>query len=296
MITFENVTKIYKNNDKHSVCALDDVSFTIDKGEFVFLIGPSGAGKTTVTKLMLREENSTAGRIRVNGFDVSRLKKHRIPYLRRSVGTVFQDFRLLPNKTVYENVAFALEVVGAPIREIRRNVPNVLSMVGLTDKAKMKPHQLSGGEQQRVSLARAMVNKPPIILADEPTGDLDPATAMEIMKLLEAFNNRGTTVVVVTHAKDLVDTMQKRVLEIDGGKLVRDEQKGAYENESFGDEKDPVAGSSELVIPDLGVSDAFNELYSLDDEINALDSKLNSISKELYKFEKDTQTYQPPVD
>ena len=234
MITFENVTKIYKTAEIHkkldqgSISAVEDVSFFIDKGEFVFLVGASGAGKSTITKLMTREEKATAGRIMVNGYDVVRLKKHRIPYLRRNIGMVFQDFRLLPSKTVYENVAFAMEVVGASVRDIRRNVPNVLSMVGLTDKARMKPHQLSGGEQQRVSLARAMVNKPPIILADEPTGNLDPETAMEIMKLLEAFNNRGTTVIIVTHAKDLVDIMQKRVLEIDGGKLIRDEQKGAY--------------------------------------------------------------------
>jgi len=234
MITFEGVTKIYKNAeilrnlDKGGISAVEDVSFHIEKGEFVFLVGQSGAGKSTVTKLMTREEKATAGRIMVNDFDIVRLKKHRIPYLRRSIGMVFQDFRLLPSKTVYENVAFAMEVVGAPLREIRRNVPNVLSMVGLTDKARMKPHQLSGGEQQRVSLARAMVNRPPIILADEPTGNLDPETAVEIMKLLESFNSRGTTVVVVTHAKELVDSMQKRVLELDRGKLVRDEKNGAY--------------------------------------------------------------------
>jgi len=228
MIAFENVTKIYKNNDRNEVQALENVNFFIDKGEFVFLVGPSGAGKSTITKLMFKEEKPTSGKIYINGQDVARLPKYRIPYLRRNIGTVFQDFRLLPNKTVYQNVAFAMEIIGAPIRDIRRNVPNVLSLVGLTDKAKMKPHQLSGGEQQRVSLARAMVNKPPIILADEPTGNLDPETALEIMKLLEAINKRGTTVVVVTHAKDLVDTMKKRVLEIDNGVLVRDEQKGAY--------------------------------------------------------------------
>ena len=234
MITFENVTKIYRNADvgkvldRGSVKAVEDVSFHIEKGEFVFLIGKSGAGKSTITKLMTREEKATAGRIMVSGLDIVRLSKHRIPFLRRNIGMVFQDFRLLPNKTVYENVAFAMEVVGAPLREIRRNVPNVLNMVGLTDKARNKPSQLSGGEQQRVALARAMVNKPPIILADEPTGDLDPDTAVEIMKLLEAFNNRGTTVVIVTHAENLVDNMQKRVLELSNGKLIRDEKKGAY--------------------------------------------------------------------
>jgi len=235
MITFENVTKIYKTAEIHkrldgqgSIAAVEDVSFSIEKGEFVFLVGESGAGKSTITKLMMREEKVTAGRIMVNGFDIVKLSKHKIPHLRRSIGMVFQDFRLLPSKTVLENVAFAMEVVGAPIREIRRRVPEVLNLVGLTEKARMKPHQLSGGEQQRVALARAMVNKPPIILADEPTGNLDPNTAMEIMKLLEAFNKRGSTVVIVTHAKDLVDSMHKRVLEIEGGRLIRDENDGAY--------------------------------------------------------------------
>jgi len=235
MITFENVTKIYKMAEIHkrldeagSIAAVEDVSFSIEQGEFVFLVGESGAGKSTITKLMTREEKATAGRIYVNGFDVVRLKKHQIPHLRRSVGMVFQDFRLLPNKTVWDNIAFAMEVVGAPVREIRRSVPNILNLVGLTDKARQKPHQLSGGEQQRVALARAMVNKPPIILADEPTGNLDPNTALEIMKLLEAFNERGTTVVIVTHAKDLVDSMHKRVLEIESGRLIRDEKDGNY--------------------------------------------------------------------
>jgi len=235
MITFENVTKIYKTAEIHkrldgqgSISAVEDVSFSVEKGEFVFLVGCSGAGKSTITKLMTREEKATAGRISVNGFDVTKLAKHKIPNLRRSIGMVFQDFRLLSNKTVLENVAFAMEVVGAPQREIRRRVPEILNLVGLTDKARMKPYQLSGGEQQRVALARAMINKPPIILADEPTGNLDPATAVEIMKLLEEFNARGTTIIIVTHAKDLVDSMHKRVLEIENGRLVRDEKDGAY--------------------------------------------------------------------
>lgn len=225
MIEFKNVTKIY---DDSGVKALDDISFKIEKGEFVFLVGPSGAGKSTLTELIIKEEIPTDGEINVCGFNLAELPKKRIPYLRRSVGMVFQDFRLLPNKTVYENVAFAMQVIGAPRREIRRNVPNVLAMVGLSGKAKMRPGQLSGGEQQRVSLARALVNKPPVIIADEPTGNLDPDTAAEIMQLLEDINKRGTTMLVATHAKEFVDNMQKRVLAIENGVLVRDEEEGVY--------------------------------------------------------------------
>lgn len=225
MIEFKNVTKIY---DDSGVKALDDISFKIEKGEFVFLVGPSGAGKSTLTELIIKEEIPTEGEINVCGFNLAELPKKRIPYLRRSVGMVFQDFRLLPNKTVYENVAFAMQVIGAPRREIRRNVPNVLAMVGLSGKAKMRPGQLSGGEQQRVSLARALVNKPPVIIADEPTGNLDPDTAAEIMQLLEDINKRGTTMLVATHAKEFVDNMQKRVLAIENGVLVRDEEEGVY--------------------------------------------------------------------
>lgn len=225
MIEFKNVTKIY---DDSGVKALDDISFKIEKGEFVFLVGPSGAGKSTLTELIIKEEIPTEGEINVCGFNLAELPKKRIPYLRRSVGMVFQDFRLLPNKTVYENVAFAMQVIGAPRREIRRNVPNVLAMVGLSGKAKMRPGQLSGGEQQRVSLARALVNKPPVIIADEPTGNLDPDTAAEIMQLLDDINKRGTTMLVATHAKEFVDNMQKRVLAIENGVLVRDEEEGVY--------------------------------------------------------------------
>lgn len=225
MIEFKNVTKIY---DDSGVKALDDISFKIEKGEFVFLVGHSGAGKSTLTELIIKEEIPTEGEINVCGFNLAELPKKRIPYLRRSVGMVFQDFRLLPNKTVYENVAFAMQVIGAPRREIRRNVPNVLAMVGLSGKAKMRPGQLSGGEQQRVSLARALVNKPPVIIADEPTGNLDPDTAAEIMQLLEDINKRGTTLLVATHAKEFVDNMQKRVLAIENGVLVRDEEEGVY--------------------------------------------------------------------
>ncbi len=225
MIEFRNVTKTYEDT---GVRALDNVSFFIDKGEFVFLVGPSGAGKSTLTKLLICEEKANSGEIFVNGMNLNELPKKKVPYLRRSIGMVFQDFRLLPNKTVYENVAFAMQVIGASRSEIRRNVPNVLSLVGLANKARMKPGQLSGGEQQRVSLARALVNKPPIIIADEPTGNLDPDTANEIMNLLTEINKRGTTMIVATHAKNFVDDMHKRVLAIETGNLVRDEEEGVY--------------------------------------------------------------------
>lgn len=225
MIEFKNVSKTYEDT---GVKALADVSFFIDKGEFVFLVGRSGAGKSTLSKLIIKEETPDAGEIKVDRFDLGSLHKKEIPYLRRSVGMMFQDFRLLPNKTVFENVAFAMQVIGASRSEIRRNVPNVLSLVGLAHKARMKPNQLSGGEQQRVSLARALVNKPPVIIADEPTANLDPDTSVQIMDLLAEVNKRGTTMIVTTHAKDFVDTMQKRVLEFRDGVLVRDEKEGAY--------------------------------------------------------------------
>lgn len=225
MIEFNNVSKTYEDT---GVRALSDVSFSIDKGEFVFLVGPSGAGKSTLSKLIIKEETPDTGDIRVNTFELNSLSKKEIPYLRRSVGMMFQDFRLLPNKTVYENVAFAMQVIGASRGEIRRNVPNVLALVGLAHKARMKPGQLSGGEQQRVSLARALVNKPPVIIADEPTANLDPETSDQIMQLLDEVNKRGTTMIVTTHAKNYVDTMHKRVLEFRDGVLIRDEKEGAY--------------------------------------------------------------------
>lgn len=225
MIEFKNVTKIY---DECEVKALDNVSFKVEKGEFVFLVGPSGAGKSTITELIIKEELMTSGEIIINGQELSKLPNKKIPYLRRNIGMVFQDFRLLPGRTVYENVAFAMQVTGASGRAIKRNVPGVLNMVGLSHKANMTPDQLSGGEQQRVSLARAMVNHPPIIIADEPTGNLDPDNAQEIMNLLDDINKKGTTMIVATHAKNFVDDMQKRVLAIEHGQLVRDEEKGAY--------------------------------------------------------------------
>jgi len=228
MVFFSDVSKKY---EKTNTLALDRVSFYIEKGEFVFIIGSSGAGKSTLTKLMLAEEQLTEGNITINGIDIGALKSKNIPFYRRSIGMVFQDFRLLANKSVYDNVAFAMQIRNASKREIRRAVPAILSMVGISDKAKAMPYQLSGGEQQRVALARAMVNNPPVLIADEPTGNLDPATADEIMELFEAINKRGTTVIIITHAKDIVDKMQKRVIELEHGSMIRDVPKGGYENE-----------------------------------------------------------------
>ena len=226
MIQFENVTKIYDNGFP----ALNDISFTIEKGEFVFLVGSSAAGKSTIIKLIMKEEDATEGSIFINGIDVCDLKRREVPYFRRTIGVVFQDFRLLPNKTVQENVAYAMEIVGASNKEIRRTVPNVLSMVGLSHKAKMYPSQLSGGEQQRVAIARAIVNNPVVLIADEPTGNLDPDTAMEIMNILEDINRRGTTVVMATHAENIVNKLQKRVIVVEKGTIARDEEKGGYTN------------------------------------------------------------------
>lgn len=225
MIEFRNVTKVYKDT---GVNALYNITTKIDDGEFVFLIGATGAGKSTVIKLLMREERADDGNVLVNGVDIAALRGGRIPQYRRGIGVVFQDFRLLPERTVYENVAFAMQVVGKPKKVIEHIVPQVLSLVGLEDKAKAKPHQLSGGEQQRVSMARALVNNPPLLLADEPTGNLDPETAKEIMGLLERINRLGTTVIVATHAKELVNKMRKRVLTLENGRLVSDTEKGEY--------------------------------------------------------------------
>lgn len=224
MITFDNVSKTYENG----FIALRDVSFHIDKGEFVFLVGSSAAGKSTIIKLMMKELNHTSGEILINGIDVGDLRRKDIPYFRRTLGVVFQDFRLLPNKTAQENVAYAMEIIGASSRDIRKNVPAVLSMVGLAHKAKMYPSQLSGGEQQRVAIARAIVNNPAVLIADEPTGNLDPETALEIMDIMDAINKRGTTIVMATHAEKIVDSMQKRVIAIEGGRVAHDEKKGGY--------------------------------------------------------------------
>lgn len=221
---FKGVSKRYGNG----TLALDNVSFYVEKGEFVFIVGASGSGKTTITKLIMCEERPTSGNIFINNNDITFLPHEELPYYRRRLGMVFQDFRLLPKKTVFENVAFGMRVTGASKRDIRRKVPAVLNMVGLANKAKVKADQLSGGEQQRVSLARAVVNTPPVLIADEPTGNLDPNTADEIMQILEAINCNGTTVLIVTHASDIVNKMQKRVIEIQAGQIVRDQTQGAY--------------------------------------------------------------------
>ncbi|MGI6605035.1 MAG: cell division ATP-binding protein FtsE [Firmicutes bacterium] len=224
MISFTGVTKVYPKG----VSALTDVTLKIKKGDFVFLVGPSGAGKSTFVRLLLREERPTEGRIVVDGVDTAQLRPVDIPFFRRKIGMVFQDFRLLPERTVAENVAFALRVLEVPRREILRRVPQVLHLVGLSHKSRAKPAELSGGEQQRVAVARALVNNPPILLADEPTGNLDPETSWEIMSLLSEINQRGTTVVVATHAREIVDRMRRRVIALENGRVVRDEEKGAY--------------------------------------------------------------------
>ena len=224
MIRVESVSKVYKE----SVVALRDVSAEIAKGEFVFLVGSTGSGKTTLIKMLLREEEPSEGRIYVAGKDLSLLPRWRIPYLRRMIGCVFQDYKLLPNKTVYENVAFALEVIGRPRHVIRERVPEILDLVGLADRMNNRPDELSGGEQQRVSVARAMVNRPAILLADEPTGNLDPATSAEIMKLLVRINVADTTVLMATHDHAVVNQFRKRVIELDNGKVVRDQVRGVY--------------------------------------------------------------------
>ncbi|MEE0797850.1 MAG: cell division ATP-binding protein FtsE [Anaerovoracaceae bacterium] len=222
MITFSHVTKTYRTN-----IGLEDVSVNISKGDFVFLVGPSGAGKSTFIKLILKEIDADEGSITVDGQEVTSLSNREVPELRRKIGTVFQDFRLLPKKTVFENVAFAMEVLHKSKRQIRKQVPQVLSLVGITDKAHKYPDELSAGEQQRVAIARAIINNPMVLIADEPTGNLDPITAAEIMDLLEQINMRGTTIVMVTHAKDIVDRMKKRVIAIENGRIIRDEE-GMY--------------------------------------------------------------------
>lgn len=224
MIELRNVTKVYQSG----TVALKHVNIKIEKGEFVFIVGPSGAGKSTIVRLLLKEEDPSSGEVFVGNYSLIKLKQKDIPYLRRRMGIVFQDFRLLPDKTVYENVAFAMQIVEATPKEIRRQVPSVLSLVGLSKKADSYPSELSGGEQQRVSLARAIVNNPLVLIADEPTGNLDPETSWEIMKLLSDINHRGTTVLVATHAKEIVDSMKKRVIAIENGIVVRDQEKGVY--------------------------------------------------------------------
>lgn len=226
MIQLFNVSKTYQG--EVTVKALQDISLHITRGEFVFLVGPSGAGKSTLTRLLIREELPTDGQILVNGKSVSRLREREIPYYRRKIGFVFQDFRLLMERTVYENVAFAMEAIERPKQEVREQVPAILESVGLADKLENYPHQLSGGEQQRVCIARAIINNPLIVIADEPTGNLDPDTSWEIMNLFQAINKRGTTLIVATHDRDIVNRMQKRVIALDAGQLIRDEERGGY--------------------------------------------------------------------
>ena len=227
MIQMHNLSKVYANG----VVALASVSLHIDKGEFVFLVGPSGAGKSTFIKMAIRSELPTEGTVIVGRRNVALLKSRDIPLFRRNIGVIFQDYKLLPNKTIFENVAFALEVTEAPAREIAKQVPAVLDLVGLADRASLRPAELSGGEQQRVSLARAIVNRPLLLLADEPTGNLDPDTSWGIMDLLLEINKRGTTVVMATHNREVVNRMRRRVIALDSGRVVRDEPKGVYEVE-----------------------------------------------------------------
>jgi cell division transport system ATP-binding protein len=227
MIVFEGVTKIYEPN----VAALQDVSFVIDKGEFVFVVGASGSGKSTIIRLVLKELEPTSGRIVVGGRDLTRLKRSKVPLLRRNVGCVFQDFKLLPNRTASENVAYALKVQGEGRNAVRNKVPEVLNLVGLADKMNSYPDELSGGEQQRVSIARAVVNHPPLLICDEPTGNLDPDTSVGIMQLLYRINRAGTTVLMATHDREMVDKMRRRVIALDDGRLQRDERRGGYASE-----------------------------------------------------------------
>ena len=226
MIKLEGVSKIFKGD----VVALKNATAEIQRGEFVFLVGPSGSGKSTFLRLLNREEVADSGRIMVAGKDVGTLSSWKVPYLRRNIGYIFQDYKLLPKKTVYENVAFGLEVIGRPRQVVRQQVPAILELVGLTRKAERLPGELSGGEQQRVSIARAFVNRPLILLADEPTGNLDPATSVGIMRLLDRINRTGTTVVMATHDRTIVDTMRRRVIELDRGVIKRDESRGVYED------------------------------------------------------------------
>jgi cell division transport system ATP-binding protein len=224
MIRLEKVTKIYKGD----VVALRDIDVDVQKGEFLFLVGPSGSGKSTFLRLLLREDLPTSGRIVVAGREIGKLSQSKVPQLRRNIGCIFQDYKLLPTKTIYENVAFAMEVIGRPQHVIKSQVPQVLDLVGLASKSKNFPDELSGGEQQRVSMARAFVNRPLIVLADEPTGNLDPTTTVGIMRILDRINRTGTTVVMATHDQRIVDAMRRRVVELDHGSMVRDQARGVY--------------------------------------------------------------------
>ncbi len=227
MIIFQNVSKLYKNNS-HEIAALEDVSFTINPKEFISLVGRSGAGKSTIVKMLIGEEKPTKGRVIFASYDINKLKHKELPHLRRKIGVIFQDFRLLPNKTAYENVAFALEAAGRLQSDIEEFVPQALEMVGLKEKMFNFPKELSGGEKQRVAIARAMINHPDAIIADEPTGNLDPINTWEIIKLLLKINELGTTIILATHNKDIVNYLDRRVISLENGKIIRDEEKGKY--------------------------------------------------------------------
>lgn len=242
MIDFEHVTKSYPSLQRP---ALDDVTLALAEGEFAFIVGASGSGKSTVMRLILREEPVTSGRISVAGRDLQTLKRRRVPALRRDIGMVFQDFRLLPDKTVFDNVAYVMHVLGARRREVRRCVPETLDLVGLAGMAKRLPHQLSGGEQQRVAIARAVVKRPPLLLADEPTGNLDPTTSLDIVRLLDRINQAGTTVLMATHDDDIVDHFRKRVIELSEGRLTRDEPRGVYQSPATKGPATPVVESAD---------------------------------------------------
>ena len=228
MLDLENVSKIYPGGN----VALRNISIHIDPGEFVFIVGPSGAGKSTFIKMLFREVLPSAGSIRINDVDILNLRPKEIPYMRRQLGIIFQDYRLLPDRTVYDNVAFAMQVIEAPYRQIKRRVMNVLDLVGLRRRAYAHPNELSGGEQQRIAIARAIVNSPALVIADEPTGNLDPETSREIMEIFQEINNSGTTIIMATHDKQIVDSMSKRVIAIENGEIVRDELNGVYGYES----------------------------------------------------------------
>lgn len=228
MVKFENVSMVYPGGEQK---AIDDMSFTIEDGEFVFLVGPSGSGKTSVIKLITGEVEANAGELRVNGFDLRRIRRSKIPAMRRTIGVIFQDFRLIEDKTIYDNVAFAMHVVGATNKDIRRRVPYVLDLVGLSGREKRYPREVSGGEQQRVAVARAIVNSPQLLIADEPTGNLDPARSLELMLLMDRINEMGTTVLVVTHEKELVNSFSKRVVAIEDGRVISDGMDGYYSYE-----------------------------------------------------------------
>ena len=272
MIEFINVTKLYQT----SVRALKGVSFKIKDGEFVFIVGVSGAGKSTLTKLMMHEEKPNSGKVIVNDFDIGQMKVSEIPMLRRTMGVVFQDFRLIPSKTVYENVAFAMRVVGATQREIKKRIPKVLGLVGLANKAKRMPNELSGGEQQRVALARALVNNPAILIADEPTGNVDPEMACEIINLLLKINERGTTVIVVTHQLELVDRFKQRILCLQNGHLIRDisAKYNAKEYPEIKEKADestaPIVIMKSNIFPDTMTKENHNNDY-----LNGIDPKEN---------------------